>query len=345
MKTCLPTRILAFAASSALIATPVLAEKAANLTYLNGMDAGGAQNRLEQQGFKYVSNNKGGPGTVYTYWWHSKDNNCVVVETYDSQVMTVNDAKDSDCGHSGGDVAAAAGVVAGAAILGALLSHKSHHEEGKNYNQQETVEFDRGYKDGLYNGQYHNYNRSDAYSHGYERGVEERQANLSHRHTGRGGYSQVAQFNDLIGSRAAGGMNQLEARGFRQVDNFVSGNGRYSIQYRDASRQCIQVITANGRLEDIRDIGQHPKCRSGSGSGSASQLPSNWYTRLPGAANEFARSELGKANFRQVDTFSSGRNGTGSVWYSPSTRQCLQVIMVNGRVDSAVDIQTHPRCR
>ena len=83
--------------------------------------------------------------------------------------------------------------------------------------------------------------------------------------------------------------------------------------------------------------------------GTATHLPSmptnDWYTRLPGAADEFSRSQLEINGFYQVDSFSSGANGYGTVWYSRSTGQCLQVITVNGRVDSAIDIQTHPRCR
>ena len=91
-------------------------------------------------------------------------------------------------------------------------------------------------------------------------GVQQRNANLSHHH-GQGGYRQAAQFKDLRDARAAGGMTQLERRGFRQVDNFTSGNTRYSIQWRPQSRQCVQVTIADGRFYDIRDIGQHPNCR------------------------------------------------------------------------------------
>ena len=175
--------------------------------------------------------------------------------------MTVADGKDRDCGHSGGNTGAILGVAAGAAILGALLSHKSHHHKDREHESDDHArEFERGYRDGLHNASYHNYNRDDSYARGYEAGVDERQANLRH-HKGRGGYVQTAQFNDLRNARAAGGMTQLERRGFRQVDNFTSGNTRYSIQWRPQSRQCVQVTIADGRFYDLRDIGQHPKCR------------------------------------------------------------------------------------
>lgn len=256
----LATRCLAATISAALVATPALAEKAGSLTDINGARASSAEGMLEGRGFKHVSTHKNTMGYAYSYWWNKRDDNCVQVEVYGGRVETIMDAKDSDCGHSGGGAGTAVAAVAGVALLGALLSHKSHHTGGKDYDEQGTAEFDRGYKDGLYNASYHNNSRSDAYSHGYEQGVDERNANLSHHH-GRGGYAQVAEFKDLEGARAAGAMSELERRGFTQVDNFTSGNARYSIQWRAGSRQCLQAIIADGRMEDIRDIQTHPKCR------------------------------------------------------------------------------------
>ena len=252
---------VAIMASSALLATPVAAMKASELTYINGMEAGPAQRELVSRGYTSTSSHRGSGGFVNSYWWNGSKDSCVVVESRGGQVLTINDATDQDCGHhKGGDGAAVVGAVAGAALLGALLSGKSHHKKGQSYDANQTTEFNRGYTDGLYNGAYHNYSRSDAYSNGYEQGVQEREANLSHHHR-RGGYSPAAEFHDLNGARAAGGMSQLEARGFRQVDNFATGNTRYSIQWRAQSRQCVQVTIADGRFYDIRDIGQHPNCR------------------------------------------------------------------------------------
>lgn len=256
----LATRILATTISTALIATPALAEKANQLTSINGRDAWGAEQALKSRGFKSISSHKNSMGYVYSYWWDKQDDNCVRVEVYNDTVESIVDAKDSDCGHSGGNTAAAAGAVAGLAILGAALASKSHHHKDKNYDKQQTGEFDRGYKDGLYNASYHNYNRSDAYTDGYQVGVDERNANLNHHH-GHGGYYQVAEYKDLKGARAAGAMDELNRRGFAQVDNFTSGNARYSIQWRATSRQCLQATIADGRIYDIRDIQTHPNCR------------------------------------------------------------------------------------
>ena len=87
-------------------------------------------------------------------------------------------------------------------------------------------------------------------------------------------------------------------------------------------------------------------CESTGSSGSGYDRPDdNWFTRLVGAASDGAESQLRINGFRQVDSFDSGRDGEGSVWFSDASGQCLQVITVKGRVDSANDIQSHPRCR
>ena len=243
-------KITCTAATVALAATPALAEKASQLVDINGSLGRDAEYQLQERGFAHISTHKQNNGYVYSYWWDERDDDCVNVEVYDGRVMTINDASDQDCGKHKGDAAAAAiGVAAGAALLGALLGHKSHHHEDNKHheNVNDEAHYERGYTDGLHNASYHNYDRSDAYSKGYNAGVNEREANLRHHHR-RGGYQQVAQFKDLDGARAAGGMSQLESRGFRQVDNFTSGNTRYSIQWQPETRQCVQVTIADGRF-------------------------------------------------------------------------------------------------
>lgn len=256
------TKSVSTAAMIALAATPALAEKASHLVDINGSHGRDAESELQSRGFAHVSTHKSSSGYVNSYWWNEKDDNCVTVEVYDGRVMTISDASDQDCGHHKGSAGAVAGAAVGAALLGALLSHKSHHHDDDKHHEgvEDEAHFDRGYTDGLHNAAYHNYDRSDAYSNGYTAGVDEREANLSHHH-GRGGYTPAVQINDLKGARAAGGMDELDRRGFTQVDNFTSGNTRYSIQWRSTSNQCVQVTIADGHFYDLRDIGRHPKCR------------------------------------------------------------------------------------
>jgi hypothetical protein len=247
-----------------MMGAPLLAQDASQLTYLNGAAAEQAEQALYRRGFRHVSTHRTSSGFAHSYWWQDSSKHCINVDsaTSSGQVMTVNDAPASDCGHSGklsGGEAAAIGV--GAALIGALIAGgKSHHKEGRDYNREQTAEFDRGYSDGLYNGAYHNSSRSDAYAKGYEKGVDEREANLRW-HSRRGGFVEAKRFDDLQGARAAGGMSELQARGFRQVDNFATGTTRYSIQWQPQTRQCVQVTIADGRLYAINDIGTHPNCR------------------------------------------------------------------------------------
>lgn len=261
-------KIVAAAASISIAAAPVIADTANQLTSLNGRGAADAEDALQSRGFNFISSHVGSGGYTNSYWWDSRDRDCVMVEGYRGEVETITDAAASDCGQSrdsddsNNDAAAAVGVIAGAAILGAILSHKSHHhDEGQHYdNNDRESDFERGYSDGLHNAAYHNYDRSDSYAEGYSSGVDQRNANVSHHHN-RGGYTQIADFKDLKNARAAGATEELGRRGFRQVDNFTSGDTRYGIYWRQASRQCLQVTIADGRIYDVADIGQHPNCR------------------------------------------------------------------------------------
>ena len=249
----------------ALLLAPTVAqaETASQLQRLNGESAGAAEREMERYGFSHkASHDSHTNGFTNSYWWDKDDDHCVRLEEWQGKVMTVADVSKSDCGKDGGDAGAAVAVVAGAAILGALLSHKSHHhDDDKHLSDREAeADYDDGYRAGLHNGTYHNPMRSDAYSSGYSAGVDERNANLRHQ-TGHGGYRQAARFSDLQGARAAGAMDDIERRGFRQVDNFTSGDTRYSIQWNRDTRQCVQMTIADGHIYDVRDIGQHPKCR------------------------------------------------------------------------------------
>jgi hypothetical protein len=83
----------------------------------------------------------------------------------------------------------------------------------------------------------------------------------------------------------------------------------------------------------------------GGGSSSAAAAGPAAYKDLVGTDAIHAFDVMTSRGFTSVDTFESGRDGLGAVWWNGRTRQCIQVISVNNRVDSAIDIQTHPKCR
>jgi hypothetical protein len=68
------------------------------------------------------------------------------------------------------------------------------------------------------------------------------------------------------------------------------------------------------------------------------------YAYLTGARPARAEDVLIQRGFRTVDKFRSGKTYY-SIWYQVRSRECLQMAVADNRVESVVDIRTHPRCR
>lgn len=286
MKTITSRGIIACTAIAVAIAPiAAMAKSASNLSDLVGARAGQAESDLESRGWTMITGHKSS-NSVYNYWWSRDRKECVMVTTRDGRYASITDASAGDCNQKssgGNDAATVAAVAGGAALLAALLSHKSgHHEDGQHMNDsQKEAEYERGYRDGLHNSAYRNSSNNDSYSSGYQNGVNQRQQELDHdnnnygynnsgnnngygnnyRNTG-GGNSSPAQFNDLVDAKAAGVETDLQSRGFRNVDGFESGsNGKGTIWWNGRTRQCLQMITVNGRADSIEDIQVHARCR------------------------------------------------------------------------------------
>jgi hypothetical protein len=265
--------VFAFAAfATALSPVAAAAKGASSLNDLVGARAGQAEGDLESRGWTLITGHRGGSAS-YNYWWNRDRKDCVMVTTRDGRYSSITDASAGDCNqksNGGNDAATVAAVAGGAALLVALLSHKSgHHDDGQHFNDsQKEADYERGYRDGLHHNSYRNNNNSDSYSSGYRSGVDQRQRELDHGNNNYG-YSQntyagggQVQFYDLVGARAAGVDNELRSRGFRNVDGFESGNNaKGTIWWNGNTRQCLQMITSNGRAESIEDIQVHARCR------------------------------------------------------------------------------------
>ncbi|HEU0004494.1 MAG TPA: hypothetical protein VFS12_00770 [Terriglobia bacterium] len=252
-----------------LLMAVVASAQANRLQDLVGARAGQAEGDLESRG--YVQTHASSKdGSSYGYWWSRDAKKCVVVRTADGRYASITDTTNADCNQkepgsgmsTGAKVGIAAGAGAAAAIGAAILVHKSHHHDDEKHYEDTNREgeYERGYRDGLYNSAYHNYSRSDDYAGGYEAGVAERRRQTSYS-TGRGGYRPHVNFSDLVGARASSGESEMESRGFRNVDGFKTGTTSYTIWYNNRTRQCIQVATADGRYDSVTDIETHPKCR------------------------------------------------------------------------------------
>ena len=287
------SRWVAAITSSALVATPAFAKSADSLQDLVGAKGAGGETQLEARGFEHVKTEEGS-SSKYSYWWHAGRKDCVRVETYDGRYASISNATDSDCGHkSGGGGTAVAAAAIGAAAIGAILLSRKSKKSSKDWQQVQVHDVQKSlriFRDPdktsrvrgeVDNGALLKNFGCDTYGGSYDSEVWCEVSTMNNRTKGwardrylrptdgsgssgggwGGGYDRPAQFTDLIGARAAGAMSTLGSRGFRQVDNFTSGNARYSIQWRASSRQCLQAIIADGRIENITDIQTHPKCR------------------------------------------------------------------------------------
>jgi hypothetical protein len=105
-----------------------------------------------------------------------------------------------------------------------------------------------------------------------------------------------------------------------------------------------EVTTMDGRTSGwardrylrVTDWQPYPGGGGGAGNGR--------YDYLAGTRPERAGDTLRQRGFRNVDSFNSGRTAY-SIWYSPRSRECLQMAVADRRVESVVDIRTHSRCR
>lgn len=253
---------ISVATTLALVAAPATARNAGQLSGLVGARGSSGEMELERQGFTYIDGHQG-KSYVHTFWWHGKDRNCIEVKTANGRYAAIVDAPNSDCHQkaSSGNGAAIAGAAIGVALLAALVSHKSsHHDDGKHYaDSAHDAQYDRGYTDGLHNMPYHNYDRTDYYSQGYQAGVDQRSRNTGY-HSGRGGYGAHTQIADLKGRDSIWAIDEMRARNFEGVDSITSGNTVYGVYYNRGSGQCVQITNANGVVYDIREIGTHPRC-------------------------------------------------------------------------------------
>lgn len=253
-------RLTVIAALAATFASPAaLAQAPRSLSDLVGARAAGGETQLEARGYVHIKTEKG-DDRAWSYWWQPQRRECVSVAVFDGRFDAITATPAADCNQSArkaGSDASAAAALAGVAIIGAAaLAHRSHnHDDGKHFDDARAEEqFDRGFRDGLYAQSYHNYDRSDAYSDGYSKGVAQRNHETQYRdgHAAwAGGYQPSVNVNDLVTQRAAGADVELQRRGFRTVNAYQAGATSYTIRSNDQTGQCMQVAVTDGRVRYI----------------------------------------------------------------------------------------------
>ena len=245
-------------AASLLFPLPGGAQTPSAIADLVGSRAPGGETQLEARGWTHIKTEKG-DDRAWSYWWQPQRRECVSVAVMDGRFDSITSTPAPDCNQnvkSKGSDAGAVAAVAVAAIGIAALAHQSHHhKDGKHLDEADDTQYERGYRDGLYGQSYHNYDRSDAYSGGYERGTRQRGHETDYRdgHDGAG-YAPSVNLNDLVTARAAGADAELQRRGFRTVNAYQTGNTSYTIRANDRTGQCVQVATTDGRIRYISAI-------------------------------------------------------------------------------------------
>lgn len=172
------------AAALVLQSLPVVAAGANDLRDVIGAKGRDGEPTLERRGYTHIDTAKSSTA-AYSYWWHNADKACVRVTTRDGRYAEIINTDASDCGQTRKETGMSDGAkvaIGAAALLGiAALVHKSHHRDDRDYNEEQTADFERGYRDGLYNNSFHNYSNSREYNDGYSKGVDERRHQSSYR--------------------------------------------------------------------------------------------------------------------------------------------------------------------
>lgn len=71
-----------------------------------------------------------------------------------------------------------------------------------------------------------------------------------------------ATLNDLVGARATGAETQMRARGYDFIRTDKSDDRSYSYWWNGSTRQCVTVVTMNGRYDSITST-PAPDCGTG----------------------------------------------------------------------------------
>jgi hypothetical protein len=258
---------LCAALSLALNGSPALAQVPNDLSDLVGAKGASGETQLESRGYTNHHVSKTDEGS-YTYWWNASKKTCVRVLTIDGRYEKIKTVGNDDCGQkasssSSGTNPAVGVAVGAAALLGVLaLSHKSHDRDDQDYNERQTADFERGYRDGLYNHSYHNYDNRREYSDGYAKGIKQRGRESSYRSdTGygyRGGYQSHVYVNDIVHRDTGYAWGELERRGFRLAGERKLNDNKYQWFYwNSSSRQCVDIHTRGNEVRSVTDTSDH----------------------------------------------------------------------------------------
>lgn len=208
----------------------VLAQNSKQLSDLVGARAAGGESELESRGYTFITGAPAYGGSKAGFWWTPQGRKCVRVETFDGKFRSITDATGAQCNQrttgSNQERNTAAAII-GVAALAAAAAHKNNAHDNK---ADTGGQFDLGYNDGLHNAPYYNPSRSEAYSSGYEQGVDQRSRNISY-HSNTGGYNRVDNRNNQVTCTSSGG---------RYVECPIPGGGNIVLKEQLSNAACIK---------------------------------------------------------------------------------------------------------
>ncbi len=227
---------------------------ARDLQDLVGVKGGSAEMDLQNRGYVHIKTEKSGYD-VYSYWWQQNSNKCISYYLADGRVQAIVNAPSFDCNkpnNYNSDTNNYSNHIS--------YNHQSHHHSNQtHYSQRDRDDaFERGHSDGLYNKSYHNiYADNDlknAYTEGYNSGVNNR-SNRTSYHSGRGGYSDYARTDDLIGLSVKRTGEVLKNRGFKKLDhmNIDGQKRRHRFFFNQNRSQCIETISRNETTLEVHN--------------------------------------------------------------------------------------------
>ena len=150
-------------------------------------------------------------------------------------------------------------LIGAAAVAGiAAIAHSHHHHDSGKHHQDEKHEavFERGYRDGLQNARYNNYTNDDAYTQGYNAGIDERQAHVHHNQPNRWPEEQHAASNYLMHTCALAVARHFDVNPGHVIPQESTRKDHHEYQIRlkyGHHRHAICRIRENGEVKRIKD--------------------------------------------------------------------------------------------
>ena len=68
--------------------------------------------------------------------------------------------------------------------------------------------------------------------------------------------SSYVSLDDLVGMRASNNDSVLESRGFTNTGGYKTGNQSITLWWNASARQCVKVVTENGRFKEYENIAE-----------------------------------------------------------------------------------------